>query len=70
MPLTCRLGCRCRRRICGSRLELSPYIADAIVVGSEQAQLICLLLIEQETVARHVREQKLVVTGICQSDPG
>jgi len=48
-----------------SRLKLSPYIADAIVVGNERAQLICLLLIEQETVARHVREQKLVVTGFA-----
>lgn len=48
-----------------SRLKLSPYIADAIVLGDERAQLICLLLIEQESVARYVREQKLVVTGFA-----
>jgi long-chain acyl-CoA synthetase len=46
-------------------LKLSPYIADAIVLGNGQPQLVCLLLIEQETVARHVRERKLVVTGFA-----
>jgi long-chain acyl-CoA synthetase len=48
-----------------SRLKLSPYIADAIVLGNGQPHLVCLLLIEQETVARHVRERKLVVTGFA-----
>lgn len=48
-----------------SRLKLSPYIADAIVLGHGQPHLVCLLLIEQETVVRYVRERKLVVTGFA-----
>jgi long-chain acyl-CoA synthetase len=48
-----------------SRLKLSPYIADAIVLGNGQPHLACLLLIEQETVARYVRDRKLVVTGFA-----
>ena len=48
-----------------SRLKLSPHIADAIVLGNGQPHLVCLLLIEQETVARYVRDRKLVVTGFA-----
>lgn len=46
-----------------SRLKLSPYIADAIVVGHQQSQLACLLLIEHAAVARYAREKNLVLTG-------
>lgn len=47
-----------------SRLKLSPYIADALVVG-QAGQLGCLLLIEPETVQRHVAQQQLVITGFA-----
>ena len=48
-----------------SRLKLSPYIADAIVVGQGRPHLACLLLIEPETVQRHVADKKLVITGFA-----
>ena len=45
-----------------SRLKRSPYIADALVV-EQDGRLGCLLLIEAETVQRHVARQQLVITG-------
>lgn len=45
-----------------SRLKRSPYIADALVVG-QGGRLGCLLLIEAETVQRHLARQQLVITG-------
>ena len=48
-----------------SRLKLSPYVADAIVIGQGRPHLGCLLLIEPETVQRHVAGQKLVITGFA-----
>ncbi len=46
-----------------ANLKLSPYIADAIVVGGATSPLACLLMIEHDAVARYAGEKNLVFTS-------
>ncbi len=46
-------------------LKVSPYIADAIVVGHGQAHLACLLMIDHDTVAKFASEKNLVFTSFA-----
>ena len=44
------------------RLKVSPYIADAIVVGHGRPYLACLVMIDHESVAKRAREMDLAFT--------
>ena len=48
-----------------ARLKVSPYIADAIVVGHGRPHLACLLMIDHDAVAAYASEHKLVFTSFA-----
>ena len=45
------------------RLKVSPYIADAIVIGTGRPYLSCLVMIDHESVAKRAREMDLAFTS-------
>ena len=46
-------------------LKISPYIADAIVIGHGQAHLACLLMIDHDAVAKYASDKNLVFTSFA-----
>ena len=45
-----------------SLLKFSPYITDAVVIGDGRKYLTCLVMIDQEHVARHAQENQVPYT--------
>jgi long-chain acyl-CoA synthetase len=45
-----------------SLLKFSPYITDAVVIGDGRKYLTCLVMIDQEHVARHAQEHQVPYT--------
>ena len=45
-----------------SLLKFSPYITDAVVIGDGRNYLTCLVMLDQEHVARHAQEQQIPYT--------
>jgi len=48
-----------------SLLKFSPYITDAVVVGDGRKYLSCLVMIDQEHVARHAQEHQVPYTDFA-----
>lgn len=48
-----------------SLLKFSPYITDAVVVGDGRKYLTCLVMIDQEHVARHAQEHQVPYTDFA-----
>nr|MDH4375312.1 long-chain fatty acid--CoA ligase [Ramlibacter sp.] len=46
-------------------LKFSPYITDAVVIGDGRKFLSCLVMIDQEHVARHAQEQQVPYTDFA-----
>ncbi len=46
-------------------LKFSPYITDAVVIGDGRKFLTCLVMIDQEHVARHAQEQQVPYTDFA-----
>lgn len=46
-------------------LKVSPYIADAVVIGHGREALACLVMIEQDTVERWAHQQKVPFAGFA-----
>lgn len=44
-------------------LKLSPYIADALVIGDKRPYLSCLIMIDHESMAKRAREMNLAFTS-------
>lgn len=45
-----------------SLIKFSPYVTDAVVIGDGRKYLTCLVMIEQEHVARYAQEQQIPYT--------
>lgn len=45
-----------------SLLKFSPYITDSVVIGDGRNYLTCLVMLDQEHVARHAQEQQIPYT--------
>ena len=55
-----------------NQLKLSPYIADAVVIGDRRRFLTALLMIDQENVERFARRQRIAHAGfasLCRAAP-
>ena len=48
-----------------NRLTLSPYIADAVVVGDGRTSLSCLVMIEHDTVEAWAQGNNVAFTGFA-----
>jgi long-chain acyl-CoA synthetase len=46
-------------------LKLSPYVADAVVVGEGRNYLTCLVMIDQDNVAKFAQEQQIPYTDFA-----
>jgi long-chain acyl-CoA synthetase len=46
-------------------LKFSPYVTDAVVIGDGRKFLTCLVMIDQEHVARHAQEQQVPYTDFA-----
>src|SRR5690606_33344171 len=42
-----------------NRLKISPYIADAVVIGDKRKYLTCLVMIDQENVEKFAQDKKV-----------
>ena len=48
-----------------NQLKFSPYIADAVVIGEARNYLTCLVMIDQESVARYAQEAQVPFTDFA-----
>jgi long-chain acyl-CoA synthetase len=48
-----------------NQLKFSPYITDAVVIGDGRKFLTCLVMIDQEHVARHAQERQVPYTDFA-----
>ncbi len=48
-----------------SLLKFSPYITDAVVIGDGRKYLTCLVMLDQEHVARHAQERQVPYTDFA-----
>ncbi|MFC7461398.1 AMP-dependent synthetase/ligase [Hydrogenophaga defluvii] len=48
-----------------SLLKFSPYVTDAVVIGDGRKYLTCLIMLDQEHVARHAQEHQVPYTDFA-----
>ncbi|HQX60510.1 MAG: AMP-binding protein [Rhodoferax sp.] len=48
-----------------SHIKFSPYVSDAVVIGEGRHYLTCLIMIDQETVARFAQDRQLSYTDFA-----
>jgi long-chain acyl-CoA synthetase len=48
-----------------NRLKMSPYIADAMVIGDGRRYLTCLVMLDQDSVARFAQERQVPYTDFA-----
>ena len=48
-----------------SLIKFSPYVTDAVVIGDGRKFVTCLIMIDQEHVARHAQEQQVPYTDFA-----
>jgi long-chain acyl-CoA synthetase len=60
--ITLSTGIRCAPQYMESRLRVSPYIAEAVVVGDNRPYPAAVVLIDYNTVGRWAEEQHLTYT--------
>ena len=55
-----------------NQLKLSPFIADAVVIGDRRKYLTCLVMLDADTVAQHAQDHSIPFTNyasLCRAQP-